>query len=247
MRLPVLSNQADYGFLEFCDFELFTSLRISLSTSSTLVNPESRRVVSAANRYRKKSALSTFDFRLDFGPSTFNFPHLCGPELWTFSDDLNDFAPTRYRDVPGDLSVKPTPNLRTKSPIPFSTSTHNMSAKPSITESRGESPGQTSGSPSAAGGNDTPNEVEMKSLRPDPPKGSIPLGEDVMQLARMGEIGAMQNLFTAKRFTANHRDEEGITPLHVRCRRNPRHRSSLTLYSRSSGPPSTINMRCANS
>jgi hypothetical protein len=53
-------------------------------------------------------------------------------------------------------------------------------------------------------------------MRPGPPKGSIPLGEDVMQLARMGEIGAMQNLFTAKKFTANHRDEEGITPLHVR-------------------------------
>lgn len=53
-------------------------------------------------------------------------------------------------------------------------------------------------------------------MRSDPPKGSIPLGEDVMQLARMGEIGAMQNLFAAKKFTANHRDEEGITPLHVR-------------------------------
>lgn len=91
-----------------------------------------------------------------------------------------------------------------------------MSAKPSPAESRGSSPGDTSGSPSVSNGKDTPNDVEMKSLRPDPPKGSIPLGEDVMQLARMGEIGAMQNLFTAKRFTANHRDEEGITPLHVR-------------------------------
>lgn len=47
-------------------------------------------------------------------------------------------------------------------------------------------------------------------------KGSIPLGEDIMQLARMGEIGVLQNLFAAKKFTANHRDEEGITPLHVR-------------------------------
>jgi hypothetical protein len=37
-----------------------------------------------------------------------------------------------------------------------------------------------------------------------------------MQLARMGEIGAMQNLFTAKKSAATYRDEEGITPLHVR-------------------------------
>jgi palmitoyltransferase len=35
-----------------------------------------------------------------------------------------------------------------------------------------------------------------------------------MQLARIGEIGAMQNLFATKKLTANHRDEEGITPLH---------------------------------
>jgi len=47
------------------------------------------------------------------------------------------------------------------------------------------------------------------------PKRSIPLGEDIMQLARIGEIGVMQNLFATKNLTANHRDEEGITPLHV--------------------------------
>lgn len=52
-------------------------------------------------------------------------------------------------------------------------------------------------------------------MRPDAPKPSIPLGEDIMQLARIGEIGAMQNLFTTKKLTANHRDDEGITPLHV--------------------------------
>lgn len=55
----------------------------------------------------------------------------------------------------------------------------------------------------------------MKSMRPDAPKGSIPLGEDIMQLARIGEIGAMQNLLAKKKVTANHRDGEGITPLHV--------------------------------
>lgn len=59
------------------------------------------------------------------------------------------------------------------------------------------------------------NEVELKTMRSDAPKGSIPLGEDIMQLARIGEIPAMQNLFATKKLTANHRDEEGITPLHV--------------------------------
>ncbi|KAJ5791362.1 uncharacterized protein N7518_008373 [Penicillium psychrosexuale] len=91
-----------------------------------------------------------------------------------------------------------------------------MSAKPSL-ESLGPSHGQTFGPTFASNGNGTPippNDVEMKSLPPDPPKGSIPLGEDIMQLARMGEVGTMQKLFTAKKFTANYRDEEGITPLH---------------------------------
>ncbi|KAJ5084272.1 hypothetical protein NUU61_008851 [Penicillium alfredii] len=91
-----------------------------------------------------------------------------------------------------------------------------MSSKPS-TETQGNSPGQNSGSNSLSNGKDTPapnTEVEMKGLRPDGTKGSVPLAEDIMQLARMGEIGAMQSLFTAKKFTANHRDEEGITPLH---------------------------------
>ncbi|GAQ06916.1 palmitoyltransferase akr1 [Aspergillus lentulus] len=58
--------------------------------------------------------------------------------------------------------------------------------------------------------------VELKNMRPDrsPPKGSIPLGEDIMQIARIGEIGPMQRLFDEKKFTANYQDEEGITPLH---------------------------------
>lgn len=59
--------------------------------------------------------------------------------------------------------------------------------------------------------------VELKNMRPDrsPPKGSIPLGEDIMQIARIGEIGPMQRLFDEKKFTANYQDDEGITPLHV--------------------------------
>ena len=88
----------------------------------------------------------------------------------------------------------------------------------------------TPGSSSPAGGNSDvtstsnsketspPNaDVEMKNMAPEGSKGLLPVEEDIMQLARMGEIGAMQKLFTAKKFTANHRDEEGITPLHVRA------------------------------
>ncbi|EAW06283.1 ankyrin repeat domain-containing DHHC palmitoyltransferase family protein [Aspergillus clavatus NRRL 1] len=58
--------------------------------------------------------------------------------------------------------------------------------------------------------------VELKNMKPDRPpvKGSIPLGEDIMQIARIGEIGPMQKLFDDKKFTATYADEEGITPLH---------------------------------
>ncbi|KAL4869977.1 Palmitoyltransferase akr1 [Aspergillus spectabilis] len=57
--------------------------------------------------------------------------------------------------------------------------------------------------------------VELKSMNPgrSTPK-SIPLGEDIMQIARIGEVSVMQKLFDEKKFTANHADEEGITPLH---------------------------------
>ncbi|KAJ5621218.1 hypothetical protein N7528_006001 [Penicillium herquei] len=91
-----------------------------------------------------------------------------------------------------------------------------MSSKPSPSETLSSSPSvPTSGSTPANGKGTSPNtDVELKSMRPDAPKQSIPLGEDIMQLARIGEIGAMQNLFATKKLTANHRDDEGITPLH---------------------------------
>lgn len=60
--------------------------------------------------------------------------------------------------------------------------------------------------------------VEMKSVKSgrEGVKGSIPLGEDIMQIARIGEVSVMQRMFEEKKLTANHKDEEGITPLHVR-------------------------------
>ncbi|KAL3442146.1 hypothetical protein BJX65DRAFT_287428 [Aspergillus insuetus] len=58
--------------------------------------------------------------------------------------------------------------------------------------------------------------VELKSMKPErsPVRGSIPLGEDIMQIARIGEVSVMQKMFDEKKFTPNHTDEEGITPLH---------------------------------
>ena len=43
----------------------------------------------------------------------------------------------------------------------------------------------------------------------------LPLLEDVMQLARLGDIEAMKRLFESGKFEAGYKDHEGITPLHV--------------------------------
>lgn len=62
--------------------------------------------------------------------------------------------------------------------------------------------------------------VELQSMKPERTSAkSIPLGEDIMQIARIGEVSVMQKLLEEKKFTANHSDEEGITPLHVRLSR----------------------------
>lgn len=47
-------------------------------------------------------------------------------------------------------------------------------------------------------------------------KPALPVEEDLMQLARLGEIGAIQKLFDSGKFDATYKDEQGITPLHVR-------------------------------
>lgn len=41
-----------------------------------------------------------------------------------------------------------------------------------------------------------------------------PLHDDIMQLARLGEIGPIQTLFETGKFTARYTDQENITPLH---------------------------------
>ena len=57
-------------------------------------------------------------------------------------------------------------------------------------------------------------DVELSDI-PDA-EAKLPLHEDIMQLARLGEIGPIQKLFEGGKFKADHCDEEGITPLHVR-------------------------------
>ncbi|KAL7774342.1 hypothetical protein CFE70_005254 [Pyrenophora teres f. teres 0-1] len=45
-------------------------------------------------------------------------------------------------------------------------------------------------------------------------KPSLPVEEDIMQLARLGEIAAIQKLFDGGKYDATYKDEQGITPLH---------------------------------
>ncbi|EEH49218.2 uncharacterized protein PADG_05297 [Paracoccidioides brasiliensis Pb18] len=65
------------------------------------------------------------------------------------------------------------------------------------------------------------NDLELKDIRPSDANGgtthpnpSIPVEEDIMQLARLGEIGTIQKLFEKGKYDAKYKDEEGITPLH---------------------------------
>ena len=55
--------------------------------------------------------------------------------------------------------------------------------------------------------------VESDKMAPHEDK--LPLHEDIMQLARLGEIGPIQTLFDTGKFDAKYKDDEGITPLHV--------------------------------
>jgi palmitoyltransferase ZDHHC13/17 len=53
--------------------------------------------------------------------------------------------------------------------------------------------------------------MEMNNL----PGGEAPVQEDIMQLARVGNIQAMEKLFETGDYDATYTDDEGITPLHV--------------------------------
>jgi hypothetical protein len=95
------------------------------------------------------------------------------------------------------------------------------------------------GSPEANGQPTGEHELEdMGDRKPD-----VPLDEDIMQLARLGEMAAIQRLFDSGKCDATYKDEQGITPLHVRTHRD----ACSTLANGDSGPPSTTTMPSATS
>jgi len=57
--------------------------------------------------------------------------------------------------------------------------------------------------------------VEMKNMVPA--EAVLAGDQDIMQLSRLGDVAAIQKLYDAGTFTPSYCDEEGITPLHVRC------------------------------
>lgn len=81
-----------------------------------------------------------------------------------------------------------------------------MSSTPTPASSRAE---HSSSNGKTIGGE---HHVELDDLASKKP--SLPIEEDLMQLARLGEIGAIQKLFDSGKFDANYADEQGITPLH---------------------------------
>ncbi|KAI7304074.1 Palmitoyltransferase akr1, ankyrin repeat-containing protein akr1 [Hortaea werneckii] len=65
---------------------------------------------------------------------------------------------------------------------------------------------------SDAPGKDALDKVELSDLDASPPR--LPVEQDLMQLARLGELRSVQKLFDSGRYTAKSTDEQGITALH---------------------------------
>jgi len=113
-----------------------------------------------------------------------------------------------------------------------------------------------SGSPAANG---APTQPPSKSDTATPKlNNEVELGDmpneatqnDIMQMARIGDIVGMEKLFETGDYDATYADDEGITPLHVRILRDLS--LILTLFSladtfRCSGLRSTTSMPCASS
>jgi protein AFG1 len=68
-------------------------------------------------------------------------------------------------------------------------------------------------SASDANDKDGLDRVEMSDLESTPPP--LPIEQDLMQLARLGELRAIQKLLDSGRYNAKSTDEQGITALHV--------------------------------
>ncbi|KAK5138216.1 hypothetical protein LTR08_004912 [Meristemomyces frigidus] len=67
-------------------------------------------------------------------------------------------------------------------------------------------------SASSSTGKDGLDKVELSDLDASPPR--LPVEQDLMQLARLGELRAIQRLFDSGKFSARSTDAQGITALH---------------------------------
>jgi len=72
---------------------------------------------------------------------------------------------------------------------------------------------RNSGSATNSPGKDGLDHVELSDLDSSPPQ--LPIEQDLMQLARLGELRGIQKLFDSGRYNAKSTDEQGITALHV--------------------------------
>lgn len=73
----------------------------------------------------------------------------------------------------------------------------------------------TFGSPEAANATSQPKSSVNGNIEAENVRAKLPIEEDIMQLARLGETGSIQKLIASGRYDARYKDEEGITPLHV--------------------------------
>jgi hypothetical protein len=72
---------------------------------------------------------------------------------------------------------------------------------------------RNSGSATSSPGKDGLEHVELSDLDSSPPQ--LPVEQDLMQLARLGELRGIQKLFDSGRYNAKSTDEQDITALHV--------------------------------
>lgn len=97
-------------------------------------------------------------------------------------------------------------------------------------------------------------DMEMGTVQPVdasaqlPQQPDVPAEDDIMQLARLGDVSAMEQLFAKGEHDATYTDEEGITPLHVSSPELKQYLRELDhVLTGDSGLPLTISSRCASS
>ena len=61
--------------------------------------------------------------------------------------------------------------------------------------------------------------MELDQVKPAIDMVKLPLHEDIMQLAMLGELGPIQKLLDEGKYSVKYQDAEEITPLHV-CNSN---------------------------